>query len=573
MIQSILPTNRDRWLAMAFVALWAFLFLPNVRTNPNWYGDEGDWMEKSWTFIHGTPRVGPVINDFVFPFPYPPLYMLINGMLLRVFGDDIGVSRALGAVTALGAAVILFWIGTRLRDRKFGFLCAAAFLVYGEANANFRWVRSHPMAGTLALASVGFLIRYVQEKRLRDIVWAGVMCSLATATNYFTYPLIGAVMITAAVVNPVATKTPFLQTLKRRAMRAGIAAAAAGAYGTLFVAWYSATRGWGHLMTQVHLLKAVAGNEIQPTALGELERFAQNVWNLGFHTPTQGPPLPWSGHDWWLTVATVGFLFLPARNWRLRLWVPFWLLVLMYGVFKKLNNVPMFFYPATIFLPLMAVGFAGVLAWIEELAKRIASWSGDTLATAVAILVLGGFGLQSAAGAWGHFHTRIDLWTQQSQPEAEAAMGFVNSHTTKDDFILAPKQVYWLAQSERRSLLTFCARYEGIANDMPTAVLESHDAYWFDCRWQNAKYLVMASGVDTRGGRNLPMGIDLVYSSGLAGVPERVEALLNAGWQPVYVGGSGKMAIVDTRGHKWPVVVNGEYLVLANPRLAIAGQK
>jgi predicted membrane-bound mannosyltransferase len=181
----------ERNVAIALVAFWALLFLPNLRTNPNWYGDEGEWMEKCWTFIHGTPRWGRSSMTFIFPYPYPPLYMVVNGTLLRVFGDDIVVGRALGAVTALAAGTLLFWIGTRLRDKTFGFLCAAAFLAYSEANTNFRWVRSHPMAGTLALASVGFLVRYVQEKRLRDAAWAGVFCSLATATNYFTYPLIG----------------------------------------------------------------------------------------------------------------------------------------------------------------------------------------------------------------------------------------------------------------------------------------------------------------------------------------------------------------------------------------------
>src|SRR5437867_7369910 len=140
-------------------------------------------MDLCWNFIHGTPRAGPITNDFVFPYPYPPLYMLVSGALLRVFGNDIVVARALGAVTALAAAAILFWIGTRLRDKIFGLLCATAFLVYSEANINFRWVRSHPMSGTLALASMGFLVRYVQEKRLRDTTWAGALCSLATAPH------------------------------------------------------------------------------------------------------------------------------------------------------------------------------------------------------------------------------------------------------------------------------------------------------------------------------------------------------------------------------------------------------
>ena len=485
-------TKWERVFAIALVVTWAALFLPNLRTNPNWYGDEGEWMEKSWTFIHGTPRVGPIIDDFVFPYPYPPLYMLVNGALLRVFGNDIVVGRALGAATALAAGAILFWIGTRLRDKRFGLLCAAAFLAYSEANVNFRWVRSHPMAGTLALASVGFLIRYVQEKRLRDAMWAGLFCSLATATNYFTYPLIGAVIVTVAVVNGREWKSP-------RVWRdVAVAAAVAGAYGGLFVLWYSAAHGWGQLMTQVGRLSSVASNEVRPTFGGEVERFIENIWTLGFKTPTQGPPLPWSGHDWWLTVATIGFVFLPTRDWRLRLWMPVWLLVLMYGVFQKLNNVPLFFYPATIFLPLMAVGFAGVLVWAGELAKRLAVKSGEEAAGTVAVVVLAGFTWVSATGAWGHFHTRIDMWTQQSMPDAEAAMAFVNAHTTKDDFVIVPKQIYWLAHCDRRSMLTFCARYEGVDNDMPVPAHIPRELFWFDCRLEQAKYLVMEYGVEQR---------------------------------------------------------------------------
>ena len=538
-------TKWERNIAIGLVVLWALLFLPNLRTNPNWYGDEGEWMEKCWTFIHGTPRIGPIVDDFIFPYPYPPLYMIVNGTLLRVFGNDIIVARALGAVTALAAGALLFWIGTRLRDKNFGFLCAAAFLVYSEANVNFRWVRSHPMAGTWALASVGFLIRYVQEKRLRDAVWAGIFCTLATATNYFTYPLIGAVVATVAIVNWREWKSP-------RAWRdVIIAGALACAYAGLFVLWYSAAHGWGQLMTQVGRLTSIANNEARPTFGGEVERFIDNVWTLGFKTPTQGPPMPWSGHDWWLTIATIGFVFLPTRDWRLRLWVPFWLLVLMYGVFKKLNNVPLFFYPATIFLPLMAVGFAGVLTWAGELVKQLAGKSKEATAATVAIIVLAAFGMQSTSGAWNHFHTRIDMWTQHSATDAEAAMAYVNAHTAKDDFVIVPKQIYWLARCNRRSMLTFCARYEGVDNDMPVPAHIPTELYWFDCRLEQAKFLVMEYGVEQRtlpDGRTgqLPVGIDAVYTMGLKGVREVLQQVQQERWSAVFQ--------------------QGIYLVLANPR-------
>ena len=565
-----LKTSRERWLAVGLLVLWVFLFLPNLRTNPNWYGDEGEWMEKCWTFIHGTPRVGPIINDFVFPYPYPPLYMLVNGTLLRVFGEDIVVGRALGAVTALAAAAVLFWIGTRLRDKNFGFLCAAAFLVYSEANVNFRWVRSHPMAGTFALASVGFLIRYVQERRVRDIAWAGVMCSLATATNYFTYPLIGAVIMTAAVVNPVAAGTPLPRTVTSRLVRVCVAGATAGAYLVLFVLWYVTVHGMGQLQSRVGLLTSVASNETRPTMMGEVGRFAENVWNLGFKTPTQGPPLPWSGHDWWLTVATIGFVFLPSRDWRLRLWVPFWLLVLMYGVFKKLNNVPLFFYPATIFLPLMAVGFAGVLAWAGGLAKLVAPKLGNVLPVAIAVVVLAGFGLESASGALGRFHTRIDMWTQQSAAGAEAAMAFVNAHTTKNDFVIVPKQIYWLAhRADKKSMLSHCVTIGGGTNDAwPVSI--PRELFWFDCHLQNAKYLVLASGVMQN---NQPRGIDLIYTRSLAGVQEVVDRAVQARWPVVFTGGHPIALLNVGNGKQWPVVIDGEYMVLANPRFAGDNQK
>jgi hypothetical protein len=429
----------------------------------------------------------------------------------------------------------------------FGFFCAASFLVYSEAVVNFRWVRSHPLGGTLALAAVGFLIRYVQEKRLRDIMLAGAMCSLATATNYMTYPLIAAVGLTAVVVNARRWREP-------RAWGHIVAAGAtAGAYAGLFVVWYVLAEpgGWTQLMAQVERLTSVANNEVRPTFFGEVTRFCENVWTLGFKTPTRLDPLRgWVGRDWWLVIAMCGIVFLPVtRNRWLRLWVPVWLLILMYGVFKKLNNVPLFFYPATTFLPLMAVGFAGVLTWAGEGLARLGTPKARALP---GIIVCALFWFGTAQGAWSRFDTRIDHWAQDSATDAEAAMRHVNEHTTPDDFVIVPKQIYWLVKHARKSMLTFCARYKGVDNDMPVPVQIPRDLYWFDCRVENAKYLVMEYGArevvlpDGRRGQ-VPVGIDAVYTLPvLRGVREIVQ---------------------QVQEEKWPVVFHqGAYLVLANPR-------
>ncbi len=543
-------TAREKAIAVALIGLWVLLYLPHLRTSPNWYGDEGEWMDKCWTFIHGTPRVGPITNDFVFPYPYPPLYMLINGALLRVFGNDILVGRALGAVTALAAAVILFWIGTRVRDKSFGFLCAAAFLVYEQADVNFRWVRSHPMTGTLALASAGFLICYLQNQRLKDLVWAGVMCSVATATNYYAVGMIPAVIVAAIWVNA------------RRLREMGawrdivIGAATAGAYGTIFVLWYLATKGGlQHLQEQLHRLGAMTS---QPASLPEV--FARVV-RFVFMTPTRVGPTGLEGHDWWLMAAAAGLIAFPVA--RLRVWLVLWVLLLMYPVFRKQDNVSMFFYPATIFLPLMAMGVAGA----AEQAGRLLAWAvgkkqSRDLWLLPGVIACALWGFVTLQGSMGHFNTMIDAFSQRSVPEAEAALRYVNDHAGTDGFIMLPKQIFWLVKGERKSMLSHCVTIEGLTNDAwPVPI--PREFFWFDCGWQNAQYLVLASGI-TRGGQ--PRGIDLIYTRGLKGVQDVIDGVLGEKWPVVYTGGE-QVAVVSVGGGKsWPVAVEGEYIVFGNPR-------
>ncbi len=541
-------SKNERLIAIVLVALWALLYLPNLRSSPNWYGDEGEWMEKCWQLANGHARIGPVSNDFVYPYPYPPLYMYANGLLLRLFGNDVVVGRAFGAVTALAAAGILFWIGRRLKDEWFGLLCAAALLVYENADVNFRWVRSHPLTGTLALASAGFLIRYLQEKRLRDLAMAGGLTALATGCNYYAVGMIPGVIGVAVWVN-------WRRWREWTAWRdVGIAGLTAGAFGLGLLIWFFATQGGpAHLREQVRLMSGMA----DPTPAVEiLKRFGKFL----FDTPTAIGPNGPTGKDFWLMAAAIGLVVFPIA--RLRGWLVFWVLLLMWPIFKKQDNVSWFFYPAMIFLPFLALGVGGALYQAGRLAARV--FKKDALATSlgpgVVALVL--WFLPTLSQAWGHFDTMIDGFTQRSIPEAEAAMSFVNANTTGDDFVLVPKQIYWLVKDARRSMLSHCGPYEGKANGAWPAPIP-RSAYWFDCRWQNAKYAVIASGVDEQG---RAMGIDLVYTRGAAGGQEPVTGMLKAGWKVVFPA-DARVVFPPQLGGQWPVLVGGEYLVLANPSL------
>ena len=121
-------------------------------------------------------------------------------------------------------------------------------------------------------------------------------------------------------------------------------------------------------------------------------------------------------------------------------------------------------------------------------------------------------------------------------------MEYVNARTTTNDFVIVPKQICWLVKDARKSMITLSANYEGKPNDMWPVVLP-HDLFWFDCRWSNAKYLVLAYGLDATG---RPYGIDAVFTMPMKAVREVIEQI---------------------QQEKWPIVFRqGEYMVLANPR-------
>lgn len=530
--------KNERWILAGLVVVWAVLFLPNLRTSPNWYGDEGEWMEKCWQVANGHSRIGPVTSDFVYPYPYPPVYMWANGWMLRLFGNDVVVGRAVGVVGALVGAGILYWIGRRLRDEWLGALCAGALLVYENADVNFRWVRSHPWTGVLVLASAGFLIRYVQEKRLRDLAVAGMLTALATGCNYYAVGMIAGVLAVAAVVNW---------------RHLPVAAATAGAFGVVLLAWFLATQGGVvHLREQVRLMGGMADPTPPGTILARIGKFL-------FDTPTaigaNGP----TGKDWWLCAAAVGLVAFPDK--KLRVWLPVWAVLLMWPIFKKQDNVSWFFYPAMIFLPLLALGVGGALYQAGKLAGWVLKKEVPLYVPAFVLLI---WFVPTFQGATGHFKTMIDGFTQQSVPEAEAALAFVNENTTADDFVLVPKQIYWLVKKARKSMLSHCGPYDGVPNGAwPVRI--PREAYWFDCRAEQAKYLVLASGADATGRQR--WGIDLIYTLGAGGGGDVVGRLVADGWKVVWSGGH-PVAYASLGGDKrWPIVIGGEYLVLANPKL------
>ena len=516
----------ERLVAMAILLLWALIYLPNLRTNPNWYGDEGIVLEEAWTLVQGEPRYGAMRFNFLVPNPHPPIYLMALGFSMKVFGNDILVGRALQALTGLATGIVAFWVGKRLRSRAFGVVCAVALLTYPEAAVHFRWTRGHPMQGLFALACFGFLICYIQNRRVRDVVLAGLMCTLSIGMHFFAFPLLAIVFLTTLFVD------------RRHVF---IAVAASLIFPLVFLGWLAASQPGGipGVISQFTSASVHGFQAVQPSIEQEVWRLYRRLAEFVFLTPTVSQKGV-MGTDLWILAGYAGLVFFPVR--RYRKWLVFWALAMMLGVFAARDTVGMFLYQAFGFIPLLAIGVAGILCLAGDwLAARI-SILPQLIRWVPAIFVLSSLGLVCLIGSFGHFHSKIDRWTVQSWEDAEKVMEFVNHSTGPDDFVVMPDQLFWLSRRERKAQLIQSAVFDfGIEENLAKGVPKS--VYWFDPGIENARYAVVAAAAGSDGQSR---GIDAIFWSGYEGARKVLEKF---------------------QSDKWPVVfASGDYLVLGNPR-------
>lgn len=520
-----LPINQIIFGVLLISILWALIYLPNLRTNPKWYGDESMVLEEAWTMAQGHPRYGPMQMNFLNPNPHPPIYLLTLAVSMRCFGKDIFAGRILQVLIALATAFIIFWVGFQLGGVKFGFLCAAVLLTYPEAATHYRWVRGHPMQGMFVLASIGFLISFIQQHKTRDAVLAGVMCSLAMGAHYFSYPLIGVVILTVFIVN-------------RRDV--WVTAIASLAFPFLFLSWFLLFQSGGiyELINQIYYAGEQGFKSVNKNLFQEILRIYRLLIEFVFLTPTlhkNGTV----GIDLWITCSFLGILMFPFKKFKL--WFLFWSLSLMLGVFASRETVPLFLYQAFGFIPLLAIGLSGLLLVLGDRIKSYYRTEKQWPAFLPSFLVLVFMGFISISGSLGHFQTKIDRWMIQSWEDAESVMDFVNKYTDADDYVVMPDQLFWLYRWERKAQLIHCAAFnfgiqENVAKNFP------YKDYWFNPSVENAKFVILAVGKSSNG----KLGIDAIFWSGYEGVRKVVEKI---------------------QSEKWPITFeSGEYVVLKNPK-------
>jgi hypothetical protein len=155
---------------------------------------------------------GAVNSDFGKPFlVHPPLYFLVEGAFLRLTSNladfvhspgnifaEVYHARYLNAIFAGLTAVLLYWIGWRLRGPKLGLLLAVLFMLDPFGLRTNRRAMLETMAGMLVLAGMAvWLTDEAEDNRPSPVraVISGLLFGAALLTKELAFTGIAAILL------------------------------------------------------------------------------------------------------------------------------------------------------------------------------------------------------------------------------------------------------------------------------------------------------------------------------------------------------------------------------------------
>lgn len=151
---------RGRRGAFLILLAFALIWVPNLGTIPAWYWDEGVNLNYAKNLAGGRALWFDLEYAFV---PHPPLYIILTASAVTVFGESIMVLRVLSVALNLAIAVVIYLIGSKLRDHATGLMATALFAVYPAAVYWGRMGFSNHLLSLLTVASLYFFLRYLRD--------------------------------------------------------------------------------------------------------------------------------------------------------------------------------------------------------------------------------------------------------------------------------------------------------------------------------------------------------------------------------------------------------------------------
>lgn len=403
------------------VGLWGVLYLPNLRTNPSWYGDETLTLMIGRSLFEGVGADRAFQPTFWHPsYSYQPVFAWLVGMAAAMTGNDIWGPRLLNTLIALAIALAIALLGRRPFGRWGALFASLTFLGYGQTVIHFRWIYPHNAV------ALGFtiMVLYLLRRASRTNDWrAGLGLACAAASHpLFVHGAIGA----------------WLCRLKRPQswLRLGIPAGLVLLAATGWTLSRQFPHGW--LFSDVQTLGRFYG-EFNRQNGSDWIQVTRNV-------------VSFIRMDTFHTLAFVSVCLCCNRR--------FYAIPIVVGVVGGLllqnrQNLPVFYYQAVVFLPVLAMAFAGALWTLRKWIRfRVGAVGWVRILPLAMMLIPITLCLSSAVSAVsGRLVPRNAPWVTQDTKEVEAAAEWINSRVMPEDLVLCHQNIGWLLRCRNADLM------------------------------------------------------------------------------------------------------------------------
>lgn len=435
---------------------WALLYLPNLRTAPNWYGDEILTLDIGKSLLKGQLANRAVYCTFFSPtYNYQPEFAFITGLFSWVTGGDILGGRFFSVLVGLLTGLTGFYFVSRKRGFFWGLLFATTLLGYSQAVIHYRWIYPHNAVG---LGVLGACLLLMRPARARGDWKAGAFLAIGAGSHLLAIH---------------ATALALLCRLKRPRSWIPISLPPFLVIcGSLLLVWLN-FHDW--LWEDLRALKDIYARYSAENGEGIRKFF--NFLNFFLQDPFH-------------IAALIGCLLCMRRRTYM---IAFMAMGLTFLLTQNRQNLPIFYYQAMIVFPLLALALTFGLQFLSSYIARILSLS-KSARRAIPLVLLAvslGIGVRNLPAVLsGNLPTRVAPWVISSTSDYDEVAKWINAHTAPDDLVITYWTLGWQLKCYTADVITACAWAGRPAGDyFPTP--PSHDRFRWDSGIISAKYFVL----------------------------------------------------------------------------------
>lgn len=479
--------GRCRLIAsLVLVILWVLLYIPNLRTSPGWYGDEFVSLIAGRSMLDGSLANRSLHYSFFSVFTnYQPACNFLYAVFAAFFsGGDILGARFLSTLAALACAQMAFHMLASRGRMLVGFCAALIFLTAPQSLIHFRWVYPHLFVATGALLA-GLLL---DRRRTAKRDWLiGLGCAIGALCH-----------LIAVHVTAIATLVSW------RRPRSWLAIILPP------VAVFLLALAYGYFISGPQLFLDLQEVAASYAGHGGPAPFISKIRNFFIF-------FSW---DWFHLFSLVSLVVVAfQRRWGLF----FFTFLIAFAIIQNRPELPVFYYQASIFLPLLCVIQAytvqagAVLFSSRFLPPKFRRWFVRGLAVTLSCIFLP----QSLHRAWTNSITpRCQYLVTPSIADLENAAAWINEHTKKNDLVIAYWDAGYLLRGRWADIMQAAAWQYGSCQDFYPRP-RTKDEFIFPANLKEAKYVVVG-----------PLDLQFAYSQGTA--PQLVQMAKLADWPQVW---------------------------------------